>query len=60
MPKKPSARTLMNSEHVKVSKTLHESALQYFFHIFDHSARKYAPKILFQWYLKSPDCVLTY
>ena len=48
MPKKPSARTLMNSEHVKVSKTLHESALQYFFHIFDHSARKYAPKILFQ------------
>ena len=34
MPKKPPVRTLMNSEHVKVSKTLHKSAPQYFCHIF--------------------------
>ena len=34
MPKKPRVRTLMNSEHVKVSKTLHISAPQYFCHIF--------------------------
>ena len=34
MHKKPCVRTLMNSEHVKVSKTLHKSAPQYVCHIF--------------------------
>ena len=34
MPKKPNVRTLMNSKHVKVSKILHNSALQFFCHIF--------------------------
>ena len=34
MPKKPRVRTLMDSQHVKGSETLHESARQYFCHIF--------------------------
>ena len=34
MPKKPHVRTLMDSQHVKVSETLHKSAWQYFCHIF--------------------------
>ena len=34
MPKKPRARTLMDSEHVKGSQTLLKSARQYFCHIF--------------------------
>ena len=34
MPKKPSVRTFMDSEHVKGSETLHKSARQYFYHIF--------------------------
>ena len=34
MTKKPRVRTLMESEHVKGSETLHKSARQYFCHIF--------------------------
>ena len=34
MPKKPSVITVMDSQHVKGSKTLHESPQQYFPHIF--------------------------
>ena len=34
MAKKSRIRTLMESQHVKVSETLHKSALQYFCHIF--------------------------
>ena len=34
MPKKPGVRTLIDSEHVKGSETLHKSARQYFCHIF--------------------------
>ena len=34
MPEKPCFRTLMDSQHVKVSETLHKSARQYFCHIF--------------------------
>ena len=34
MPKKPRLRTLMDSQHVKGSETLHKSAQQYFCHIF--------------------------
>ena len=33
-PKKPHVRTLMDSQHVKESETMHESARQYFCHIF--------------------------
>ena len=47
MQKKPSVRTLMDSQHVKVSERLLKSARQYFSHIFDHSERKSAPQILF-------------
>ena len=34
MPKKQRIRTLMDSQHVKGSETLHKSAQQYFCHIF--------------------------
>ena len=34
MPKKPLVRTLMDSQHVKGSETLHKSTPQYFCHIF--------------------------
>ena len=34
MPKKPRVRTLMDSQDVKGSETLHKSAQQYFSHIF--------------------------
>ena len=34
MPKKLGVRTLIDSEHVKGSETLHKSARQYFCHIF--------------------------
>ena len=47
MPKKPRVRTLMDSQNVKRSKTVPNSARQYFCHIFDHSERKLARKILF-------------
>ena len=47
MPKKPRIRTLMDSKHVKVSKTLYKTARQYFCHIFDHSETKSAQKTLF-------------
>ena len=34
MLEKPRARTLMDSQHVKVSERLHKSARQYFYIIF--------------------------
>ena len=34
MPKKIRIRTLMDSQHVKVSETLHQSEREYFYHIF--------------------------
>ena len=34
MDKKPRVRTLMDSQHVKGSETLHKSARKYFSHIF--------------------------
>ena len=34
MPKKSHIRTLMDSQHVEASKTLHKSSLQYICHIF--------------------------
>ena len=34
MPKKPHVRTLMDSQHVKLSETLHISARQFFCQIF--------------------------
>ena len=34
MPKKAPVRKLMDSQHVKVSKTLLKSAQEYFFHLF--------------------------
>ena len=34
MPKKPRVRTLMDSQHVKESETLHKPARQLLYHIF--------------------------
>ena len=34
MPKKPSVRTIMDSQHIKVSERLLKSSRQHFFHIF--------------------------
>ena len=34
MPKKPRVRTLMGTQHVKMSERLLKSARQYFYHIF--------------------------
>ena len=50
MYKKPRVRTLMDSEHVKVSKgseSLLKSAAQFFPVFFHNSARKSAPRTLF-------------
>ena len=47
MPKNPHVRTLIDSQHVKVSKRLLQSARQYFSHIFDSCQTESAPKILF-------------
>ena len=47
MLKKPSVRTLIDSEHVKGCENLHKSAPQYFAIIFDHSERNSARKKLF-------------
>ena len=44
MPKKPSVRTLMGSQHVKGSKTLLKSAQQYFCHILWALKKKIIPK----------------
>ena len=44
MPKKPRVRTHMDSEHVKGSETLHESARQYFGQIFWALWRKISSK----------------
>ena len=44
MPKKPSVRTLMGSQHVKASKTLLKSARQYFCHILWALNKKIIPK----------------
>ena len=48
MPKKQRVRTFMDTQHVKGSETLVQSAQQYLGDIFDHSERNSAPKILFQ------------
>ena len=60
MPKKPRIRTLMESQHVKGYETLHKFKRQYFVISFDNSERKSARKTLFEEYLKSWDCLLTY
>ena len=44
MPKKPSLRTLMDSQHVKGSERLIKSARQYFFHIFWSLGKKISSK----------------
>ena len=44
LPKKPRVRTLMNSQHVKVSETLVKQARQYFCHIFRSLIKKVSPK----------------
>ena len=44
MPKKPRVRTLMESQHVNGSETLHKSAAQYFFHIFWSLCNKISSK----------------
>ena len=48
MPKKQRVRTFMDTQHVKGSETLVQSAQQYLGDIFDHSERNSASKILFQ------------
>ena len=44
MPEKPSIRTLMDSQHVKESKTLHNSRLRYFCQIFWSLSKKTSSK----------------
>ena len=44
MPKKPRVRTLMDTQHVKVSETLHKSAQQYFPLIFSAVLKKISSK----------------
>ena len=44
MPKKPRVRTLMDSQHVKVSETLLKSARQNFCHIFWSFRKKISSK----------------
>ena len=44
MPKKPRVRTLMDSQHVKGSKTLLKSARKYFCHIFWSFRKKISSK----------------
>ena len=44
MPKIPSVRTLMGSQHVKRCETLLESAQQYFCHIFCGLGKKISSK----------------
>ena len=46
MPKKPRVRTLMDSEHVKGSETLHECACNIFVMFFDHSRKEISSKNL--------------
>ena len=47
MLKKPRVRTLIDSQHVKGSERLLESARQDLCHFFDHSEKKAARKSLF-------------
>ena len=49
MPKKPRVRTPMDDQHVKQPERLLKSARHTFWQIFDHSERKSAQKIMFQY-----------
>ena len=44
MPEKPRIRTVMDSQHVKGSETLHKSARQFFCHIFRLLWKQFSPK----------------
>ena len=46
MPEESWIRTLMDSEHVKGTETLHESASEYFCHIFSSLWMKFSSKNL--------------
>ena len=44
MPKKSPMRTFMDSEHAKVSETMHKSSLEFFCHIFWSPWKKISSK----------------